>query len=106
MQEFGENAKRSVSGLPFGFHRSKEIEPRKQNPSTIERSFSALRFASFLRSMMKDLGSLSRVQMNALWAPLTVFPDLKVTCANFSLDKADDFIDGINFTFFLLVKKC
>ena len=29
-------------------------------------------------------------------APLTVFPDPRDTCANFSLDKADDFIDGIS----------
>ena len=33
--------------------------------------------------------------MNALRAPLTVFPDLTATCANFSFDKADDFIDGL-----------
>jgi len=33
--------------------------------------------------------------MNALLAPLTVFPDLKGQVCNFSLAKADDFIDGI-----------
>jgi hypothetical protein len=77
MPEFRKSANRYVSGLPFGFHRSEETKPEKQNPSPMERSFTELRFASFLRSMVKNLGRLSRVQMNALRAPLTVFPDLK-----------------------------
>jgi len=68
---------------------------KQQDPSTMERSFTELRSASFPRSIVKDPGRLSRVQMNALLAPLTVFPDLKGQVCNFSLAKADDFIDGI-----------
>src|SRR5215467_7463745 len=52
-----------------------------------------LRFASFPRSIVRDPGRLSRVKMNAPGAPLTASQDLKVTCANFLLDAADDFID-------------
>jgi hypothetical protein len=42
--------------------------------------------------------------MNALRAPLTVFPDLKEDVCNFSLDRADDFIDGINVAFNSMVR--
>jgi len=45
---------------------------------------------------VRDPGRLSRVEMNALRAPLTASQDLKVTCANFLLDEADDFIDECN----------
>jgi hypothetical protein len=44
----------------------------------------------------EDPGRMSRVQMNAPRAPLTVFQDLKPDVCDFSLDRADDFIDGIN----------
>jgi len=44
MQEFRKNAKRCVS--EFGFHWSKERERKKQNPSTMEWSFTELRFRS------------------------------------------------------------
>src|SRR5215472_13541701 len=95
MQEFNKSAKRCVSGLRFIFHRSEETEPKKQNPSTMERSFTELRFASFPALDCEDPGRLSRVQMNALRAPLTVSPELKEDMCSFSLDRADDFIDGI-----------
>src|SRR5262249_37054860 len=52
-----------------------------------------LRFASFPRSIVRDPGRLSRVEMNALGAPLTASQDLTVMCANFPLDEAEDFID-------------
>jgi len=39
--------------------------------------------------------------MNALRAPLTASQDLKVTCANFLLDGADDFIDDCHNLFCL-----
>ena len=87
MQEFNRSAKRCVSRLRFVFHRSEETEPKKQNPSTTERSFTELRFASFPALNCEDPGRLSRVQMNALRAPLTVFPDLKKDVCNFSLDR-------------------
>jgi hypothetical protein len=38
----------------------------RKKPSTMERSFTELRFASFLRSIVNDPGRLSRVEMNAL----------------------------------------
>ena len=98
MQEFNKSAKRCVSGLRFIFHRSEETEPKKQNPSTMERSFTELRFASFPALDCEDPGRLSRVQMNALRAPLTVSPELKEDMCSFSLDRADDFIDGISYT--------
>src|SRR5579863_112615 len=37
---------------------------------------------------------LSRVEMNALWAPLTALPDPVETCVSFSVDTADAFIAG------------
>jgi hypothetical protein len=67
------------------FHQSREIEPKKQNPSTMERSFTERRFASFLRVMVKDPAKLSRVHMNALRAPLTVLLDLEgEVCKSFA----------------------
>ena len=46
-----------------------------------------------LRSLVDDLdwGALSRVEMNALRAPLTTLPSREDKCV---LDEADDFIDG------------
>jgi hypothetical protein len=79
-----------------GVFRGCHSEPKKQNPATKERSSTELRFASFPRSIVRDPGRLSRVEMNALRAPLTASQDLTVTCANFPLDGADDFIDECN----------
>ena len=76
-----------------GVFRGCHSEPKKQNPATMERSSTELRFTSFPRSIVRDPGRLSRVEMNAFRAPLTASQDLKVTCANFLLDEADDFID-------------
>jgi hypothetical protein len=39
-------------------------------------------------------GGLSRVEMNALRAPLTALPAQPETCVSFSVDTADAFIDG------------
>jgi hypothetical protein len=72
---------------------TEETESKTQNPATMERSSTELRFASFPRSIVRDPGRLSRVEMNALRAPLTASQDLTVMCANFLLDEADDFID-------------
>jgi len=80
---------------------TEETEPKKQNPAPMERSSTELRFASFPRSIVRDPGRLSRVEMNALRAPLTASQDLKVTCANFLLDGADDFIDDCHNLFCL-----
>jgi hypothetical protein len=85
MQEYNKSPKRCVSRLRFVFHRSEEAKPKKQNPSTMERSFTELRFASFPALNCEDPERLSRVQMNALRAPLTVFPDLKGDVCNFCL---------------------
>jgi hypothetical protein len=96
MQKFS----KAGSGVFQGCHavplQTEEAEPKKQNPSTKERSSTVLRFASFPRSIVRDSGRLSRVEMNALRAPLTASQNLKMTCANFPLDGADDFIDERN----------
>ena len=85
------------SGVFQGCHsfpvQTEETEPKKPNPSTKERSSTELRFASFPRSIVRDPGRPSRVEMNALGAPLTASQDLTVMCANFPLDEAEDFID-------------
>src|SRR5215471_13484805 len=92
------------SGVFQGCHsvplQTEETEPKKQNPSTRERSSTELRFASFPRSIVKDPGRLSRVKMNALRAPLTASQDLTVACANFLLDEANDFIDECSIDLF------
>src|SRR5215469_6788388 len=89
--------RKARSGVFLGCHsvplQTEETEPKKPNFSTTERSSTELRFASFPRSIVRDPGRLSRVKMNALGAPLTASQDLTVTCANFLLDEADDFID-------------
>src|SRR5215472_14337139 len=96
MQKF----RKARRGVFQGCHsfplQTEETEPKKQNPSTEERSSTELRFASFPRSIVRDPGRLSRVKMNAPGAPLTASQDLTVTCANFLLDAADDFIDECN----------
>jgi len=51
----------------------KEKTPRKANSSTKERSFTELRFASFPHPLWGSSG-LSRIEMNALRAPLTALP--------------------------------
>ena len=96
MQEFKQSAKRCVSGLRFVFHRVRKQNPRSRTLQLWNEA--SLNFVSLrsLRSIVKDREILSRVQMNALRAPLTVFPDLKGDVCKFSLDRADDFIDGIN----------
>ena len=83
MQEFRKSAESCVSGLPLGFPLREEIEPRKQNSSTRKRSFTELRFASFLRSIVKDPGRLSRVKMNALAGALDSLPDRRGNVCNF-----------------------
>ena len=77
MQKFRKSAKRCVSGLPFGFPPTEETKPKTQNPSTMERSFTELRFASFPRSIVRDPGRLSRVEMNALGGALDSLPGSK-----------------------------
>jgi hypothetical protein len=76
VQEF----RKARSGVFPGCHsdplQTEETEPKKQNPSTKERSSTKLRFASFPRSIVRDPGRLSRVKMNALEAPLTTSQDL------------------------------
>ena len=67
----------------------------KQNLSAKERSFAELRFASFPLPSW-GLGGLSRVEMNALRAPLTALPTQRKKCVYFSLDMAGDFIDGLS----------
>src|SRR5215467_15217236 len=92
-----QNFRKARTGVFQGCHslplQTEETEPKKQNSSTMERSSTELRFASFPHSIVRDPGRLSRVEMNALRAPLTASQDLTVTCANFLLDEADDFID-------------
>ena|SRR5215471_5490713 len=92
LQKFRKARTGVFQGYSIPLH-TEETEPKKQNPATMERSSTELRFASFPRSIVRDPGRLSRVEMNALRAPLTASQDLTVTCANFLLDEADDFID-------------
>jgi hypothetical protein len=56
------------------------------------RNEAPLNFVS-LRSLVDGVGSgmLSRVEMNALWAPLTALPNHQGKCV---FDEADDFIDS------------
>jgi hypothetical protein len=57
---------------------TEETEPKKPNPSTTERSSTELRCASFPRSIVRDPGSLSRIEMNVLADALdSPFPDLR-----------------------------
>jgi len=58
------------------------------------RNEAALNFVS-LRSLVHGIGSgaLSRVEMNALRAPLTALPSPEDKCV---FDEADDFIDSVN----------
>ena len=66
---------------------------KKQNLPAKERSFAELRFASFPLPLW-GWGGLSRVEMNALRAPLTALPAQRKKCVYFLLDMADDFIAG------------
>ena len=93
MQKFSKARRGVFPGCRSVRLQTEETEPKKQNPSTKERSSTELRFASFPRSIMRGPGKLSRVKMNALRAPLTASQDLTVSCANVPLDEADDFID-------------
>jgi hypothetical protein len=77
MQEFRKSAERCVLGLPLAFPLKEEIEPKQQNSLTRKRSSTELRFASFLRSIVKDPGRLSRVKMNALAGALDSLPGSK-----------------------------
>jgi hypothetical protein len=79
-----------------GWHtESSEPEPQKQNPSTMERSFTELRFASFLGSIVNYPGRLSRVEMNALAGALDSLPRSdRHTVANVYPQKPHDFILG------------
>ena len=76
MQEFRKSAERCVLGLPLAFPLKEEIE-KQQNSLTRKRSSTELRFASFLRSIVKDPGRLSRVKMNALAGALDSLPGSK-----------------------------
>jgi hypothetical protein len=76
MQEFRKSAERCVLGLPLAFPLKEEIEKQK-NSLTRKRSSTELRFASFLRSIVKDPGRLSRVKMNALAGALDSLPGSK-----------------------------
>jgi hypothetical protein len=69
------------SGMFLGCHsvplQTEETKPKKQNPSTKERSSTELRFASFPRAIVRDPGRLSRVEMNALAGALDSLPGSK-----------------------------
>ena len=69
-----------------------EMKEVKSEPSK-ERSSTVLRFASF-PARLWGRGGLSRVEMNALRAPLTALPSPQEKCLFFLLDRADAFIDG------------
>jgi len=59
---------------------------QNQNLSAKERSFTELRFASFPHPLWGSSG-LSRVEMNALRAPLTALPTQEGMCVYFCLTR-------------------
>jgi hypothetical protein len=65
---------RNMDGRPFDLTNSGQPFMRPQNPTAKERSSTVLRFASFPPSILKRSGGASRVEMNALRAPLTPLP--------------------------------
>ena len=83
MQKFN----KARSGVFQGCHsvplQTEETEPKKQNPSTKERSSTELRFASFHRVIVSDPETLSRVEMNALAGALDSLPDRRGNVCNF-----------------------
>jgi hypothetical protein len=78
---------RNIDGRPFDFEFLVEPLMRLQNrtgkTSARERSSTALRFASFLHSILRRSGGASRVEMNALRAPLTLLPTSQADPARF-----------------------
>ena len=76
-----QKSRKARRGVFQGCHwvslQTEETEPKKQNPSTKERSSTELRFASFPRSIVRDPGRLSRVEMNVLTDALDSLPDLR-----------------------------
>jgi len=64
----------NIDGRPVIFMRSGEPFMQQRNPTAKERSSTALRFASSPRSILRRSGGASRVEMNALRAPLTPLP--------------------------------
>ena len=65
---------RNIDGRPFDFLKSGQPFVRPQNPTAKERSSTVLRFVSFPCSILKKSGGESRVEINALRAPLTPLP--------------------------------
>jgi hypothetical protein len=86
-------------------HAGSELtRPVERNPAEVKSKTilpgneAQLNFVS-LRSSLHDvgLGGLSKVEMNAQKrAPLTAHPTKGISVSNFSLDMADDFIDGLS----------
>ena len=66
--------KRNIDGRPFDFVKWGRPFMDSQDPTAKGPSSTALRFASSLCSILKRLGGESRVEMNALRAPLTPLP--------------------------------
>ena len=95
MRRFRNRAIDFALRLSLSLTRPGERKPtrvKKQNLSARERSFAELRCASFPLPLW-GLGGLSRIEMNALRAPLTALPTQRKKCVYFLLDMADDFID-------------
>jgi len=69
------------------------VVPELSRESSPLRNEAPLNFVS-LRSLVHGVGwgALSRVEMNALRAPLTALPSREDKCV---LDEADDFIDSV-----------
>jgi hypothetical protein len=84
MGEFRRARRGVFQGCGLVSTRSEKPEPKKQNPSTKERSFTELRYASFRRSIVRDPGILSRVQMNALAGALDSLPGSEGDVCKFS----------------------
>jgi len=98
VQEFRDKT-RIVRGLSFSMpgcllHHASEHETKEVKTDQL-RNEASLNFVS-LRSLFHYVGrlGLSRVEMNALRAPLTALSVPQERCRYFLLDSADAFIDG------------
>ena len=78
---------RNIDGRPFDLMNSGQPFMRPQNPTAKERSSTVLRFASFPPSILKRSGGASRVEMNALRAPLIPLPTLPGDAAELRLHR-------------------
>src|SRR5579864_3636740 len=86
-----------MDGRPFDFMNSGEPFMQQQNRTGKERSSTVLRFASFPCSILKRSGGASRVEINALRAPLTPLPTSPGDAAELRLHRFPRVLEVIPF---------